>query len=202
MEIPNQYVRNLYKALFAFLVVLSLFFVVKLLAELKSYNRMGSGDANIITLSGHGEVTAVPDIATINFTIKKEAKTVKDAEAGVADKEKQALDFLKSKNVEEKDIKTNTLSFYPKYDYVRTVCPQIGAPEISYDCSQGKQVLSGYEASENITVKVRNTDDTGAIMQGLGAIGVSDLNGPNFTIDNEDALKAEARKKAIEDART
>jgi uncharacterized protein YggE len=39
-------------------------------------------------------------------------------------------------------------------------------------------------------------------MQGLGTLGVSDLNGPNFSIDNEDALKAQARKEAIDDAQT
>ena len=38
-------------------------------------------------------------------------------------------------------------------------------------------------------------------MQGLGATGVSNLSGPNFTIDDEDGLKAQARKKAIDDAR-
>ena len=38
-------------------------------------------------------------------------------------------------------------------------------------------------------------------MQGLGTTGVSDLSGPNFAIDKEDALKAEARKKAIDDAK-
>ena len=61
-------------------------------------------------------------------------------------------------------------------------------------------MLTGYEAHESMSVKVRNIDDAGKIMQELGALGVTDLNGPNFTIDDEDALKAEARKQAIEDA--
>ena len=59
----------------------------------------------------------------------------------------------------------------------------------------------GFTASESITVKVRKVDDVGDIMQGLGITGVSDLSGPNFSIDNEDSLKAEARKKAIDDAK-
>ena len=73
-----------------------------------------------------------------------------------------------------------------------------------YSCppTPGKNVITGYTASESITVKVRNTDDVGKIMQGLGALGVSDLSGPNFSIDNEDSLKAEARKKAIDDAKS
>ncbi len=38
-------------------------------------------------------------------------------------------------------------------------------------------------------------------LQSLGAVGVSDLSGPNFSIDNEENLQAEARKKAIDDAK-
>ena len=201
---PSQYVKNLYKVSFVFLIILSLYFAVKLLAEFRSYGMMGSREANTITLSGHGEVNTVPDIANVYFTIRKELKTVKEAQNAVAEKEKSALDFLKSKSIDRKDIKTVNASVYPKYDYVRSLCPQVGANGVSgvaYDCGNSKQVLTGYEASESITVKIRNIDNVGAILQGLGNVGISDLTGPNFTIDNEDSLKAEARKKAIDDAR-
>ncbi len=204
MEIPENYKKNLYRSFLALIIIFSLYFAVKLLAEFRSYGMMGSSEANTITLSGHGEVQAAPDIASVYFTLRKELKTAKEAQDAVAEKEKSALDFLKSKNVADKDIKTVNASVYPKYDYVRASCPQIGANGVSgvnYDCDNRKQVLTGYEASESIAVKIRNIDDTGAIMQGLGDIGVSDLTGPNFAIDNEDGLKAEARKKAIDDAR-
>ena len=203
MDIPHQYVKNLYKVSLVFLVVLSLFFFVKLLSEFRFYGMMGSSEANTITLSGHGEVQAVPDIASVYFTISKVSKTVKEAQGGVAEIEKKALDFLKTEDIADRDIKTTNASFSPKYDYVRTLCPQMGVngSGVSYDCGTGKQVLVGYEASESVTVKIRNTDDAGTIMQGLGATGVSNLSGPNFEIDDEDALKAEARKQAIEDAR-
>ena len=199
MEIPSQYIKNLYKASLAFLIILSVFFAVKSLAEIRSYGRMGSGDANTITLSGHGEVQAVPDIANVYFTIRKEGKTVKEAQNAVALIEKASLDFLKANNIAEKDIKTSNASFNPKYEYqydARVICNEFGCPP-----RPGKSVVVGYEAHESITVKIRNTDDVGKIMQGLGATGVSDLSGPNFAIDDEDALKAEARKKAIDDAR-
>jgi len=149
---------------------------------------------NTISFSGHGEVTAVPDIANIYFTISKDGKTVKDAQAGVAVIEKKALDLLKVKGVADKDIKTTNASFSPKYDYGQVYC-------ITYPCPQKNPVIVGYTASESITVKVRNIDSVGDIMQGLGTTGVSDLNGPNFAIDKEDVLKAEARKKAIDDAK-
>ena len=203
IEIPNQYVKNLYRVALAFFVILCLFFAVKVLSEFKSY-RDTSLNYNSITLSGHGEVSAVPDIANVTFNIHKDAKTVKEAQEAVAKIETAALDSLKANGVEEKDIKTLNTSFNPKYEYQQKVCPQTvsadGVASPSYYCGGGKQVLTGYEAYENISVKVRDVDNVGKIMQDLGTLGVTDLSGPNFSIDDEDALKAEARKQAIEDA--
>ncbi|OGI73064.1 hypothetical protein A3D42_01935 [Candidatus Nomurabacteria bacterium RIFCSPHIGHO2_02_FULL_41_18] len=196
---------NLMKAGLVFVVILSAYFTVKALAEIKSYGRTSSLEISTITLSGHGEVIAVPDIATISFTISKVAKTAKEAQEAVAQVEQKALEFLRGNGVEDKDIKTENASVYPKYEWKRTPCPLSSSGTemmIFPPCiSDGKNVLLGYEANESITMKVRKVDDAGEIMQGLGAVGVSNLNGPNFAIDNEDGLKMEARKKAIEDAR-
>lgn len=195
--------RGLKIALIAFLVAVA----VGYLTDRRDENKQ----ENIISFSGHGEVTAVPDIANVYFTISQDAKTVKDAQALVAGIEKKSLDFLKASNVADKDIQTANASFNPKYEYRQAVCPPIpmGAgtagvtvnPSSPYYCPPSKQVITGYTASESITVKVRNTDDVGKIMQGLGTLGVTNLSGPNFSIDNEDALKAQARKKAIDDAK-
>jgi len=157
---------------------------------------------NVITFSGHGEVTATPDIANIYFTINKESKTVKEAQTLVAEIEKKSLDFLKENNVLEKDIKTTNASFIPKYEY-QYDAKAILRPCTEYSCPPrpGKNVIVGYSASESITVKIRNTDDVGKIIQGLGILGVSDLNGPDFSIDKENELKAQARKLAIDDAK-
>lgn len=212
MEIPEENKKKLAKMLCILAIILSIYFVVKIFSEIKKDSMLGESSvpANI-SFSGHGEVQAVPDIANVYFTISKDAGTVKDAQASVAVIEKKALDFLKAQNVAEKDIKTANASFYPKYEYRQAICPPIpmGAgtagvtvsPSSPYYCPPNKQVITGYTASESITVKVRNTDNAGTIMQGLGTTGVSDLSGPNFAIDKEDTLKAQARKLAIDDAK-
>lgn len=201
MEIPQEYQKNLYRAFLTLLVVLSVYFAVRFLSEWRAYGMMGSGGANTITLSGHGEVQAVPDIANVYFTIRKDAKTVKEAQDAVAVVEKSALNFLEENGVEDKDIQATNTSFYPKYEYVYENKSMVPCTEFYCPPRPGKNVIVGYESSESITVKVRNTDDVGKIIQGLGTLGVSDLNGPNFAIDKEDELKAEARKKAIDEAR-
>jgi uncharacterized protein YggE len=205
MEIPNDYVKNLYRVALAFLVIVSLFFAVKVMSEFRNYKNADRG-FNSITLSGHGEVLAVPDIANVTFTIHKEAKTVKEAQDAVALVEKSALDSLKTNKVDDKDIKTLSASFNPKYEYQQKLCPQTVSSDgvmtsPSYYCGGGKQVLTGYEAYESVSVKVRDVDTVGKIMQDLGGLGVTDLSGPNFAIDDEDALQAEARQKAIDDAK-
>jgi len=191
---------KLYKGLKIALIIFLVLVAVKFLIRFPHYGYSGydNKQENTITFSGHGEVTAVPDIANVYFTISKDAKTVKEAQALVAGIEKSSLDFLKQNNILEKDIKTANASFYPKYEYKydKVVCNEFGCPP-----SPGNSVITGYTASESITVKVRNTDDVGKIMQGLGTLGVSDLSGPNFSIDNEDGLKVVARKKAIDDAK-
>ena len=126
MEILEENKKKFFKMLFVFLIILSVYYAVKVFSEIKKDSMLGeSSTPATISFSGHGEVTAVPDIANIYFTISKDDKTVKDAQAGVAVIEKKALDLLKAKSVDEKDIKTTNASFYPKYEYRQAICPQI-----------------------------------------------------------------------------
>ncbi|MDD5721028.1 MAG: SIMPL domain-containing protein [Candidatus Pacebacteria bacterium] len=210
MEISPEQKVKLYNGLKIALIVFLAVVVANALFDCRG-DRDEDKTPNTISFSGHGEVTAVPDIANIYFTISQDAKTVKDAQTAVATIEKKALDLLKAKGVADKDIQTANASFNPKYQYQNAVCPPVpvgagtagiavGSTSPSY-CPPGRQVLVGYTANESITVKIRNIDSVGDIMQGLGTTGVSDLNGPNFAIDKEDSLKAEARKKAIDDAK-
>jgi len=202
MDIPNEYKKNLYMGSLALLVVLSLFFAMRFLSEVKSYTSRGSGDANVITLSGHGEVQAVPDIASIYFTVETSSATQGTASEEVNKKTKNIIDFLKTSGVEEKDIKTENYNSYPKYSNPE-VCPMYypidgGVPP----CRGGESKVVGYTVSQSVSVKVRKVDDASKIIDGINKIGVNNMSGPNFTIDDEDALKAEARREAIADART
>ncbi len=199
MELSPEKKVKLYRGLKIALIAFLVAFVVQACFENRSFGRYNDQPKDIITFSGHGEVSAVPDIANIDFTISKDAKTVKEAQDGVAQIEKDSLSFLRSNNIADKDIKTTNSSFYPKYEYrygKQIPCAQVNCPPPT-----GNNVIVGYTASESITVKIRNTDDAGKIIQGIGALGVSNLNGPNFAIDNEDGLKVEARKIAIDDAK-
>ena len=68
-------------------------------------------------------------------------------------------------------------------------------------CPPSKQVLTGYEVSQTITVKVRKTADAGGILTKVGGLGVSNISGLNFVVDDIDTVQAQARDKAIADAK-
>lgn len=180
----------------AALGMLALFLFVLTISTLKEWRFIGTGvpATNTISVSGEGEVFAVPDTATFSVTVQEEAEEVADAQEAAAKKSNDIKQYLMDSGIEEKDIKTTDYSIYPQYDYTQTVCRE------GY-CPPGNQVLRGYQTSETISVKVRDTKKAGELLSGVGSRGATNVSGISFTIDDEDALKAEARGKAIEDAR-
>lgn len=177
---------------------LALFLVVLTVYQLKSYRFIGSGvtATNTISVSGDGEAFAVPDTASFSVTVQEEAKDVKTAQDAATKKSNDIVAYLKEAGIDDKDIQTTDYNIYPQYDYINAVCSG------GY-CPPGKQELRGYQVSQTLTVKVRDTEQAGELLSGVGSKGASQVSGLNFELDIEaqHAKEAEARGKAIADAR-
>ncbi|MEN9338480.1 MAG: hypothetical protein RI945_205 [Candidatus Parcubacteria bacterium] len=153
-----------------------------------------------IVITGKGEVNAVPDISTISFTARatsKEANT-KTIQDELSKSISSVFEKLKALGIEEKDITTTSYSVNPKYEYENCEVRTMIYPPTP--CSS-KSVIVGYEATENVSIKVRNTDNVGKVLAVLAEEKITEVYGPNFEVDNIDALKDEARAEAIEDAK-
>jgi uncharacterized protein YggE len=185
-------------AVFA-LSMLGLFLVVLAISSVKEYRFIGSGvtATNTITVSGDGEVFAVPDTGEFSVTIQEEAKDVATAQAAATKKTNDIVAYLKSAGVAEKDVKTTDYSVYPQYDWTNATC----TPGSTY-CPPGKQVLRGFQVSQTLSVKVKDTTKAGELLSGVGTKGASQVSGLSFTVEDEDALKAQARDKAISSAKS
>ncbi len=185
------------KALTAFIVILCLFFFVKTINEIRTGNTIGSTSpaVNTISVSGEGEVFAVPDIATFSFSVTETSKVQSDAQKNATDKMNKAIAYLKGKGIADKDIQTTDYSLYPKYEYSTVVCTQ-------YNCPPQNQTLTGYTVSQTVTVKVRDTSKAGDVLAGIGGLNVENVSGLSFTIDDQKAVERQAREKAIADARS
>jgi uncharacterized protein YggE len=175
-------------------IVLTAFLAVETLGALK--NLRGVNPAyNSISITGEGDVVAVPDVAAFSFTVASDGKTVSEAQTAVTTKMDAILAELKAQGVEDKDIKTTDYTVYPKYSYTASV------PCSPTYCPPTRQVADGYTATHNVTVKVRNTDNAGKVLGAVGDKGATGLSGISFTQDDPNKATSEARTAAIKDAR-
>jgi hypothetical protein len=211
MDILKCEKSSLLKALFVLAIILCLYFAIQTISEIKNYNDVPAGvTVNTMSFDGTGDVSAVPNLATISFTLIGDAVNMKDAQTKVTTKETAVLGFLNSSGIAKSDIQTQDYSSYPQYQYQTAVCPPTpiqpmsggAVSNIAVYCPPSKQVLTGYEVSEDISVQVHDLTKTGDIVAGIGAVGVSNMSGPNYSIENQDALQEQARKIAITNAET
>ena len=168
--------------------IVGLFAVVFLAAEtrnlMESYNYIGKTNRDTISIEGQGKVTAKPDIAQISLGVTTDADKVKVAQTQNSEKMNAIIDAIKAMGVDAKDIQTENYNLNPKYDWTNNI-----------------QKLTGYTVSQNVSVKVRDLDKVGDIISKAGELGSNQVGGINFVIDDPKALEAQARDKAIDDAR-
>lgn len=188
--------RRIQGALSLVLILLAAFLFAETIKSFKEYRYVGGGIApsNAITVVGDGEVFAVPDTAEFTFTILEEALTSAEVQATATEKANLAIKALVDLGIEEKDIKTVAYNLSPKYEWkADTTC-------VRYPCPQTQHQV-GFELNQTVLVKVRDLDRAGEMLELVTSKGVSSVSGLTFTIADEDNLKADARKQAIDDAR-
>lgn len=181
--------------IFILLVVLGLFLFVQFINSIKTNQYIGREyNVNTIYVTGESEVAAVSDIATLNINLSKEATTAKEAQKLLNESIIKVLNYLEDQQVANEDIKSEYGGISPKYTYETKPC-------YMYPCPPREEKIVGYVANQSISVKVREVDNANVIKTGLAEAGVTDINGPTFSIDDEESYQLEARSLAIKDAR-
>ena len=180
------------------LLLLSVFLFAETIKSFKEYRFVGSSvpASNVISVSGEGEVFAIPDIAVFTFSVNEEAETADTAQEMATEKITSALAFVREQGVEDDDIKTINYNLSPRYEYAQATrdCTR-------YPCPPANRELVGFSVNQTVQVKLRDTDKAGDFVVGLAGLAVQNVNGPDFSIDDDDVLQEEARKAAIDDAR-
>lgn len=138
------------------------------------------------SVSGSAVVYAKADIANISVGLKTEVKkTAAEATLENSKTMNKILEAVRDLEIEDKDIKTTNYNLRPVYNWTE---------------SRGQE-LKGYEVSQNVTLKIRNLESIGAIIERTTELGANQVGDINFTIDDEFELKNEAREMAIEKAK-
>ncbi len=195
--------EKLRKALLVTVIVLALFLLIQAIGSVMGWRYIGSGIAptNTISVSGHGEILSVPDVATFTFSVMSNKATVAEAQTDATVKANAVTSYLKSQNIDAKDIQTTDYSVNPQYEYQNAVCSTEGTNASPVYCPPGKQVLKGYEVRQITTVKVHDTVKAGNLLAGVGGKGATEVSGLNFTFDDPKGVQRQARDKAIVDAK-
>jgi len=139
-----------------------------------------------ISVNGSGSVFGEPDVAVLTLGVEAQAESVGEARNEAAETMDAVTGALREGGVAEEDIQTTYFSVQPRYNFV-----------------EGEQELIGFFVENIVTVKIRNIDDTGTLIDSAVDAGGDETRIDNltFTIDDPTVLEDEARQLAMDDAR-
>jgi len=138
-----------------------------------------------IWVSGQGEVTVIPDLATLWLGVEAQADTVTEAQAQAAEAMENVMTALTDSDVDEDDIQTQYFSI----DQVTR-------------WDDDEPIVIGYRVTNMVTAEIRDVDEVGAIIDAVVEAGgdLIRINNIAFSVDDPSQYYEEAREEAMADA--
>lgn len=137
------------------------------------------------SVTGEGKVSVPPDIAVISAGVQAQGTTVKITQDQLNKNINAVSAAVKAAGVDSKDVQTSGYNINPTYDY-----------------RAGGQKITGYQASSNLTIKVRAVDNANAVIDAATAAGANQIGSITFDVDDKTKAQNEARQKAVTDAKS
>ncbi len=138
-----------------------------------------------LTVTGTGSSTARPDTAQIQAGVVTQATTAAAAIRANSDAMKKVLARLVALGVREADVRTSGLVVMPLRRDGRGQRPEI----------------TGYEVTNRVSIKVRDVDRLGTLIDQIVADGANTLDGVTFSLGDPGPVLDVARQRAVADAR-
>ncbi len=143
-------------------------------------------DGTLLSVSAQAESRRVPDVATISTGVVTRAADANAAMRANAEQMEKVMAAIRAAGIAERDIQTSGVNLNPDYRYEENKAP----------------VITGYQASNTVNLKVRDLSKLGKALDALVASGANQVNGPSFEIDQPEAAYDEARQAALKKAQT
>jgi uncharacterized protein YggE len=137
--------------------------------------------ATTLNLSAQGETKVTPDLATITLGVQTDGATAAGAMSANAAQMNKVIAALKKAGIADRDIQTSNLSVNPQYVYVENNPPK----------------LSGYQASNQVTIQVRDLTRLGQTVDATVGAGATNVGGISFGLQNPQAAEDAARLDAV-----
>ncbi len=181
----SDFAGKIFATLMAILVVYAIVLVGTMIRNnLQKYDYIGQSDRQerTITIQAEGKVTAKPDIAETSIGMLSNGKTVAEAQEANTKVMNTLIEKLKALGIKEDDIQTANYNISPQYNYTD---------------QRGRELL-GYEVSQSVTIKIRDLTKANQALALAGEVGANSVGGLQFTIDDREVYKEQAREKALE----
>ena len=140
----------------------------------------------VVELSIYEQIEVEPDMATVSTGVQSEAPTAVEALRRNSAEMDRLVSLIRALGVAQRDIQTSRINLNPRYDYNRGNQP----PR-----------FVGYQASNQVTVKLRDIDRVPALLDAMVEGGATNINGPYFSLQDDTQAKASARGSALERGR-
>ncbi len=146
-----------------------------------------------ISVTGEGKAYAKPDVAMMSFGVTTQAVKSQDAVNQNNEKMNAVIGAIKALGVQEKDIRTTLYQLNPTYGSNKDY--------LLYPYPGTTNQITGYSLQQQVEVKMRDFEKVNEIIDAATSKGANALGSLQFTIDDPETARAEARAKAIEQAK-
>jgi uncharacterized protein YggE len=139
-----------------------------------------------ISVTGEARISVAPDIAFVDAGVATDARSAREASDANNTAMAKVFAALKAANIDARDIQTSRLSLQPQY-----------AP----NRSSGPTSITGYRASNRVTVRIHDVSKVAGVIDTLVGAGANDIGNVSFSVSQASQLLDDAREKAVADAR-
>ena len=146
----------------------------------------GAEPLRTISVNGTGQVTMNPDRALVYIGVQSQSENVADALNENNDKAQAVASSLREMGIDEKDIQTSSFNIFPQQQY---------GPN-------GEVTSTVYVVNNTVNVTVRDLQLMGHLLDVVVRTGANSINGVTFDVQDKSKAVAEARRLAVESARS
>jgi uncharacterized protein len=148
----------------------------------------------MLSVNGHGTISAAPDIAEIQVGVRTQAATAQKALEENSRAMNSLHEILKERGVAAKDIQTTQIQVHPQYSQPPNPRPNEAQREFV-------PRIVGYSVDNTVQVTAREVSKLGSLLDALVQAGANQIHGISFRVDRPEKLLDEARRKAMSDAK-
>lgn len=138
-----------------------------------------------ISVDGQGIVEAVPDMAVVQVGVRREAASASQAMEWASEGMTAVLEQIAEAGIPPEDVQTTRIGLDPRWQH-----SQDGSPPW----------VTGYVASNDLSLKVRDLALLGVLLDAIVADGANSMGGLYFALSDTAPLEKEAREAAVLDA--